>query len=60
MKIHEKIRKLRLEKGWSQAQLGNKMNVKPQNISRYERGVFTPSAETLAKFAAVFGFLLII
>jgi len=55
MNISEKIRKLRQEKGWSQTQLAKKLNTQSQNISRYERGVFTPSTEALAKFAEVFG-----
>lgn len=55
MKINEKIKKLRLEKGWSQTQLANKMGIHPQNIGRYERGSFSPSVEALIKFAEVFG-----
>ncbi len=55
MKISEKIKKLRQEKGWSQAQLAKKLNMQPQNISRYERSVFAPSVDALAKFAEVFG-----
>jgi len=55
MNISEKIKKLRQEKGWSQTQLAKKLNTQSQNISRYERGVFTPSTEALTKFAEVFG-----
>jgi transcriptional regulator with XRE-family HTH domain len=55
MNISEKIKKLRQEKGWSQTQLAQKLNTQSQNASRYERGVFTPSTEALAKFAEVFG-----
>jgi transcriptional regulator with XRE-family HTH domain len=55
MKISEKIKKLRQEKGWSQTQLANKLGIHPQHVSRYERGVFTPSAETLTKIGEVFG-----
>ncbi|MCL6592259.1 MAG: helix-turn-helix domain-containing protein [Firmicutes bacterium] len=55
MNISEKIKKLRLNKGWSQTQLAKKLNTQSQNISRYERGIFTPSTEALAKFAEVFG-----
>lgn len=55
MKISEKIKKLRAEKGWSQAQLANKLGVHPQHISRYETGGSSPSAEALAKMAEVFG-----
>jgi transcriptional regulator with XRE-family HTH domain len=55
MMIHEKIKKLRQQKGWSQTQLANKMGVRSQHISRYERGNSNPSAETLSKFAEIFG-----
>ena len=55
MNISEKIKKLRQDKGWSQTQLAQKLNTQSQNVSRYERGVFTPSTEALAKFAEVFG-----
>jgi transcriptional regulator with XRE-family HTH domain len=55
MKIHEKIKMLRQQKGWSQTQLANKLDVHSQHISRYERGNSNPSAETLTKFAEVFG-----
>lgn len=55
MNISEKIRKLRQDKGWSQTQLAKKLNIPSQNVSRYERGVFAPSTEAMAKFAEVFG-----
>jgi transcriptional regulator with XRE-family HTH domain len=55
MKISEKIKKLRLEKGWSQTQLANKLGIHPQNVSRYERGPTMPSTEAMSKFAEVFG-----
>src|SRR5690554_654550 len=55
MKISEKIKRLRKERGWSQTQLSNKLNLHSQQISRYERGLFVPSSETLAKLAEVFG-----
>jgi transcriptional regulator with XRE-family HTH domain len=55
MKISDKLKSLRQEKGWSQAQLAKKVAMKPQNISRYERGVFAPSVDALVKFAKAFG-----
>jgi transcriptional regulator with XRE-family HTH domain len=55
MNISKKIKELRMGKGWSQTQLAKKLNTQSQNISRYERGVFTPSTEAIAKFAEVFG-----
>ncbi len=55
MKISEKLKKLRQDRGWSQTQLAKKLMMKPQNISRYERGIFTPSTDALVKFAEIFG-----
>jgi len=55
MKISDKIKHLRQQKGWSQTQLANKLNTHSQQISRYEREVFTPSTEVLSKLAEIFG-----
>jgi transcriptional regulator with XRE-family HTH domain len=55
MNISEKLKNLRQQKGWSQTQLAKKLNTQSQNISRYERGLFTPSTDALSKFADVFG-----
>jgi transcriptional regulator with XRE-family HTH domain len=55
MKVSEKIKMLRKEKGWSQGQLAMKLGVHPQHISRYETGNSNPSADALGKLAEVFG-----
>lgn len=52
--IGEKIRSLRKARGWSQGELAEKLGVKPQNISRYEKGHVQPRESTLAVFAEVF------
>jgi transcriptional regulator with XRE-family HTH domain len=54
MTIGEKIRMLRKDRGWSQIELAEKLAVKPQNISRYEKGHVQPRESTLALFAEVF------
>jgi transcriptional regulator with XRE-family HTH domain len=54
MTIGEKIRMLRKDRGWSQIELAEKLAVKPQNISRYEKGHVQPRESTLAMFAEVF------
>lgn len=54
MTIGEKIKTLRKERGWSQGDLAEKLGVKPQNISRYEKGHVQPRESTLAIFAEVF------
>ncbi len=50
----EMIRLLRKERGWSQGELAEKLGLKPQNVSRYEKGHVQPRESTLALFAEVF------
>lgn len=47
----DNLKKIRSEKGLTQEELGKKINVHPNHISRYERGETSPSAETLIAFA---------
>lgn len=51
-----RIKELRVKKGWSQDDLADKMGMTRANISNYERGINknVPS-ETLKKFADKFG-----
>lgn len=43
----EEIRRIRKEKRWSQARLGQMLNVDQTQISDFERGVSIPHEETL-------------
>lgn len=54
MAIHDKIKRLRQEQDWTQAELGDKVNVHQKQISSYERGVNVPSTDILIKLAEVF------
>jgi transcriptional regulator with XRE-family HTH domain len=54
MLLHEKIRQLRQERKWSQAELAEKVGVHQKQISAYERGSNNPSTEVLLKLAEVF------
>lgn len=54
MTIGEKIRQLRKERGWTQGDLGDKVGILAQNISRYEKDKAIPRESTLAVFAEVF------
>jgi len=54
MAIADRIRKLRAEHNWSQAELGKKLDVHQKQVSAYERGVNLPSTEVLIKLAEVF------
>jgi len=52
--IGDRIRLLRKEKNWNQAELAEKIEADSRQISRYEKGKVNPSVETLIKVAEVF------
>ena len=54
MLLADRIRQLRQERRWKQAELGKKIGIHQKQISSYERGVNTPSSEILIKLADVF------
>ena len=54
MVIGEHIKRLRQEKGWSQAQLANKLNVHQKQISGYERNIHVPSTDVIIRTAKLF------
>jgi transcriptional regulator with XRE-family HTH domain len=54
MPIADRIRQLRQERRWSQAELGERLAVHQKQVSAYERGVNLPSTEVLIKMAEVF------
>lgn len=54
MPIGERIRQLRKEHGWSQAELGQKIGTDAGRISRYEGGRITPSLDAAIRLAQVF------
>lgn len=51
----EKIRRARIEKGWTQKQLGEFCKIAEPTIRRYELGKLKPKKETLEKIAAPLG-----
>jgi transcriptional regulator with XRE-family HTH domain len=53
MAISERIRQLRQERRWSQAELGERVGVHQKQISAYERGANIPSTEVLIRLAEV-------
>ena len=55
MKVSEKIKELRNERGWSQEQMAEKLNVSRQAITKWETGGGTPDIENLAALAQLFG-----
>jgi transcriptional regulator with XRE-family HTH domain len=54
MLFNEKIVKLRKKKGWSQSELGQRINVHIAHLSRLENNKSQPSVDMLSKIAKVF------
>lgn len=55
MNMAAKIRSLRLQKGLTQEELGNSINIQKAAISKYEIGRAVPSVDILIKLADLFG-----
>lgn len=51
----ERLRLLREKAGWTQEQLGGKINVADATINRYEKGLRKPDIDTLELLAELFG-----
>jgi len=54
MTISERIKKLRQERNWTQAELADKLGIHQKQISAYERSVNLPSTDILIKLAEAF------
>lgn len=54
MKMHEKLFKLRKERGLTQLQLAEILQVSRQAISRWEMGVATPSTDNLKSISQLY------
>lgn len=55
MSFAEKLMELRKQKGWSQEELGDKLGVTRQTVSKWELGATTPEMEKLAAISELFG-----
>ena len=53
--MRNRIRELRLERGWSQADLAEKLEVSRQSVNAIETGKFDPSLPLAFKIARLFG-----
>jgi putative transcriptional regulator len=53
--ILNRIKKLRLERGWTQEQLADAVGVSRQSINSIERDRYVPSLPLALTFARVFG-----
>lgn len=54
MSLSERVNQLRKEHGWSQADLATRVGADPAQISRYEQGRITPSADAVVRIAETF------
>ena len=52
MTVGEKIKQIRKEKGMTQKQLGEKLNITQQQIAQYENGKLNPKLDTLERIAS--------
>jgi len=50
----KRVRELREEKGLGQKELAQILGTSKQNVSRWEKGYFEPSQETIIKMARFF------
>ena len=55
MTLGERIKRLRMERGWSQTQLARKLDVHPKQVSGWERGAHTPTTDALIRVAEALG-----
>ncbi|MGD0881683.1 MAG: helix-turn-helix transcriptional regulator [Acidimicrobiales bacterium] len=53
MPLGERIRQLRKEAGWSQAELAEKIAADAGRVNKYEAGRMAPAAESLVRLAEV-------
>lgn len=54
MEFHDKLYQLRKQKGLSQEELANRLNVSRQTVSKWELGDSTPDMEKLAAISNLF------
>lgn len=54
MSLRDRVHQLRKERGWSQAELASRIGADAGQISRYEHGRITPSADAVVRLAEVF------
>jgi transcriptional regulator with XRE-family HTH domain len=52
--LGSRIKRLRQERSWSQAQLGKRLGVHQKQISGYERGIHFPQTDLLIRVAELF------
>ena len=53
--MENRLKVLRSERGWSQAELGQRLSVSRQTVNALEKGRYDPSLPLAFKVARVFG-----
>ena len=53
MKFNEKLRSLRLNKGYTQEDLASKLNVTRQSVSKWEQGINEPDIDTIKRLCKI-------
>ena len=54
-RLGKNIKKWRLRNGWTQEQLAEMLNIEIESVSRFERGIRSPSLERLGNIADILG-----
>lgn len=52
--LHETLKALRKQKGYSQEEVASRLNVVRQTVSKWEKGLSVPDADMLVKIAELF------
>jgi putative transcriptional regulator len=52
--VHNRVRELRSERGWTQQELAEKVGVSRQSVNSIERDRYVPSLPLALEFARVF------
>jgi putative transcriptional regulator len=53
--VHNRVKALRTERGWTQQELAKSVGVSRQSINSIERNRYVPSLPLALRFARVFG-----
>ena len=58
--LADNVFRLRMERGWTQAELAKRVKTRQSNISRLENGLSNPTFKFLQKLSEVFGVELVV
>lgn len=52
--LNENLKKLRMQKGFTQEELAARLHVVRQTVSKWEKGVSVPDAQTVSRLAEIY------